>query len=445
MREVRMKRKVNVTRVVLLSALFMVAVQMMSCQVEDHSNLTVVKAGLFIDGTGSPPLRDVLIFIEGNRITQVTQQEEIPPGSTVVDASQQVVMPGLIDTHVHPGDRANAGPSPEYAASVRHHLKQALDFGVTTIFSLGLDPDSNFAIRDESWGDDFDGSRMLTAGTGFTAIGGHPTQLGSDLPNQIDDPALARERVRELAAQGVDGLKIWVAPRGGLPVIKAEVSRAIIDEGHKHNLRVFAHLNTAEDTQTLVEAQLDGVTHIPGDSYEEETIQLMRRQGTTVAPMLVQKKKGLVFSEDSELFEDPFVRQVLGQEVDELKEALAQTSPEALERMSQSYQQGKENVLRLKNAGVRLAVGTDSNTNFAPVGLITHKEIEALVEAGLSPMEALVAGTRGSAEWAGISDRVGTLEPGKLADMIILEEDPLVNIRNTRKIAKVILGGRVVE
>ncbi len=435
-----MKRTIHFTLFVLLTAILT-----MSCQVEDHSNVTVVKAGLLIDGTGNPPLRDVLIFIEGNRITQVTQQEEIPPGATVIDASQQVVMPGLIDTHVHPGDRANAGPSPEYAASVRRHLKQALDFGVTTIFSLGLDPDSNFAIRDESWGDDFDGSRMLTAGTGFTAVGGHPTQLGSDLPNQIDDPAQARQRVQELAAQGVDGLKIWVAPLSGLPTIKAEVSRAIIDEGHKHNLRVFAHLNTAEDTQTLVEAQLDGVTHIPGDSYEEETIQLMLKQGTTVAPMLVQKKKGLVFSEDSELFEDPFVRRVLGQEVDKLKEALAQTTPEALERWSQSYQQGKENVLRLKNAGVRLAVGTDSNTSFAPVGLITHKEIETLVEAGLSPMEALVAGTRGSAEWAGVSDRLGTLEAGKLADMLILEENPLDNIRNTRKIAKIILGGRVVE
>lgn len=435
-----MKRTIHCTLFVLLTAILT-----MSCQVEDPSNVTVVKAGLLIDGTGNPPLRDVLIFIEGNRITQVVQQEEIPPGATVIDASQQVVMPGLIDTHVHPGDRANAGPSPEYRASVIQHLKQALDFGVTTIFSLGLDPDSNFALRDESWGDDFDGSRMLTAGTGFTAVGGHPTQLGTDLPNQIDDPALARQRVQELAAQGVDGLKIWVAPIAGLPVIKAEVSRAIIEEGHKHNLRVFAHLNTAEDTQTLVEAQLDGVTHIAGDSYEEETIELMRRQGTIVAPMLVQKKKGLVFSEDRELFEDPFVRQILGQEVDELKEALAQTSPEALERMAQSYQQAKENFVRLKNAGVRLAVGTDSNTSFAPVGLITHKEVETLVEAGLSPMEALVAGTRGSAEWAGVSDRLGTIEAGKLADMLILEENPLVDIRNTRKIVKVILGGRVVE
>ncbi len=435
-----MKRTIHFTLVVLLTAILT-----MSCQVEDHSNVTVVKAGLLIDGTGNPPLRDVLVFIEGNRITQVVQQEEIPPGATVIDASQQVVIPGLIDTHVHPGDRSNAGPSPEYRASVIQHLKQALAFGVTTIFSLGLDPDSNFAIRDESWGDDFNGSRMLTAGTGFTAVGGHPTQLGSDLPNQIDDPAQARQRVQELAAQGVDGLKIWVAPLSGLPTIKAEVSRAIIDEGHKHNLRVFAHLNTVEDTQTLVEARLDGVTHIPGDSYQEETIQLMQRQGTIVAPMLVQKKKGLVFSEDSELFEDPFIRRILGQEVDELKEALARISPEALERMSQGYQQGKENVLRLKNAGVRLAVGTDSNTSFAPVGLITHKEIETLVEAGLSPMEALVAGTRGSAEWAGVSDRLGTLEAGKLADMLILEENPLVDIRNTRKIVKVILGGRVVE
>ncbi len=113
--------------------------------------------------------------------------------------------------------------------------------------------------------------------------------------------------------------------------------------------------------------------------------------------------------------------------------------------MTQSYQQAKENVLQLKEAGVKLAVGTDSGTGFAPMGLVTHKEVEAFVDAGLSPMEALVAGTRGSAEWAGVSDRLGTLEAGKLADMLILEENPLVNIRNTRKIVKIILGGRVLE
>ena len=440
-----MKGKVNVTRVVLLSTLFIVAVQMMSCQREATQSVTVVKAGLLIDGTGNPPLRDVLIFIEGNRITQVAQQEEIPPGATVVDASQQVVMPGLIDTHVHPGERAIAGPSPEYEASVRHHLKQNLAFGVTTIFSLGLDPDIIFALREESWEDGFDGSRILTAGTGFTAVGGHPTQLGTDLPNQIDDPAQARQRVQELATQGVDGLKIWLAQISDLPPIKTEVSRAIIEEGHQHNLRTFAHINTAADTKSLVEAKLDAITHIARDPYDQETLELMQKQGTIVAPTLVQREKALIFTKESELFEDPVIRAILGQEVDKLKEAIANTGAEILDRMTQSYQQAKENFLQLKEAGVKLAVGTDSGTNFAPMGLSTHKEIEAFVDAGLSPMEALVAGTRGSAEWAGVSDRLGTLEAGKLADMLILEESPLVNIRNTRKIVKIILGGRVLE
>ncbi len=435
-----MKRVIHFTLVVIVSAILT-----MSCQVEDNSSVTVVKAGLLIDGTGNPPLRDVLILIEGNRITQVTQQEEIPPGATVVDASQQVVMPGLIDTHVHPGERAIAGPSPEYEASVRRHLKQNLAFGVTTIFSLGLDPDIIFALREESWEDGFDGSRILTAGTGFTAVGGHPTQLGTDLPNQIDDPDQARQRVQELATQGVDGLKIWLAQISGLPPIKTEVSRAIIEEGHQHNLRTFAHINTAADTKSLVEAKLDGITHIARDPYDQETLELMQKQGTIVAPTLVQREKALIFTKENELFEDPVIRAILGQEVDELKEALANAGPEVLDRMTQSYQQAKENVLQLKEAGVKLAVGTDSGTGFAPMGLVTHKEVEAFVDAGLSPMEALVAGTRGSAECAGVSDRLGTLEAGKLADMLILEENPLVNIRNTRKIVKIILGGRVLE
>ncbi|MCZ6769750.1 MAG: amidohydrolase family protein [Acidobacteria bacterium] len=435
-----MKRTVHFSLVVLLSAIFMV-----SCQMEDNRSVTALKVGLLIDGTGNPPRRDVVVLIEGDSIIEVVQEEEIPAGAVVVDASQQVVIPGLIDTHVHLGERAIAGPSQEYAESVYQHLKQNLAFGVTTIVSLGMDTDSIFALRDKSWEDAFGGARILTTGTGFTSVGGHPTQLGTDLPNQIDDPAQARERVQELAAQGVDGLKIWFARSSNLPPIKTEVARAIIEEGHLHNLRVFAHLNTAADTRILVEAKLDGITHIARDPYDEETLELMQRQGTIVAPTLVQREKDLIFTKEKELFEDPVVRAILGQEVDELKETLANSGPEVLDRRAQSYQQAKENVMQLKNAGVKLAVGTDSGTNLAPMGLVTHKEIEALVDAGLSPMEALVAGTRGSAEWAGVSDRVGTIEAGKLADLLILEESPLENIRNTRKIVKIMLGGRILE
>ncbi len=440
-----MKRTIHFTLVVLLSAIFMVSCQTEEDRTEDDRSVTALKAGLLIDGTGNPPMTDVVVLIEGDRIIGVVQEEDIPEGAVVVDASQQVVIPGLIDTHVHLGERAIAGPSQEYADSVYQHLKQNLAFGVTTIVSLGLDTDSIFALRDKSWEDAFGGARILTAGTGFTSVGGHPTQLGTDLPNQIDDPTQARERVQELAAQGVDGLKIWFARSSNLPPIKTEVAQAIIEEGHLHNLRVFAHLNTAADTRILVEAKLDGITHIASDPYDEETLEMMQRQGTIVAPTLVQRGKNLIFTEEEDLLEDPVVRAILGQEVDELKETLANSGPEVLERRARSYQQAKENVMQLKNAGVKLAVGTDSGTNLAPMGLVTHKEIEAFVDAGLSPMEALVAGTRGSAEWAGVSDRVGTIEAGKLADLLILEESPLVNIRNTRKIVKIMLGGRILE
>ena len=125
--------------------------------------------------------------------------------------------------------------------------------------------------------------------------------------------------------------------------------------------------------------------------------------------------------------------------------ATAEAKPETLASMKASYEQAKENVRQLQEAGITLAVGTDAGTGFAPMGLVTHEEIAAFVDAGLSPMEALVAATRGSAQWAGVSDRVGTLEAGKLADMVILEQSPLLDIRNTRKIVQVILGGRAVD
>ena len=122
-----MKRAIHFTLVVLLSAIFMV-----SCQMEDDRSVTALKVGLLIDGTGNPPMSDVVVLIEGDRIIEIVQEDEVPAGAVVVDASQQVVIPGLIDTHVHLGERAIAGPSQEYADSVYQHLKQNLAFGVTT-------------------------------------------------------------------------------------------------------------------------------------------------------------------------------------------------------------------------------------------------------------------------------------------------------------------------
>jgi len=417
-------------------------------QAQEIPAITVVKAGLLIDGTGNPPRTDVLIWIEGDTITRVGPPETIPSDAVVVDASERVVIPGIIDTHVHLGEQAIIRKSPDYDQQVRLHRRQNLALGVTTVFSLGLDRDTIFPLRDGSWEDDFSGTRILTAGHGFAAVGGHPTQIGLEELNQIDDPAQARERVQQLAGRGVDGVKIWFAripSRPDLPLFKAEAARAIIDEAHRHGLRVMAHLNAAEDTRTLVRARLDGITHIARDPYDQETLELMARQGTIVAPTLVQRKKALIFKEDQGLLEDPLVRAALGQEADNLKQATADAKPETLAAMKASYEQAKENVRQLHAAGITLAVGTDAGTNFAPMGVVTHEEIAAFVDAGLSPMEALVAATRGSAEWAGISDRVGTLEAGKLADMVILEQSPLLDIRNTRKIVQVILGGRAVD
>ncbi|MEE8349265.1 MAG: amidohydrolase family protein, partial [Acidobacteriota bacterium] len=283
----------------------------MPLQGQHGPGLTVVKAGLLIDGTGSPPRADVLIWFQGNTITRIGPLETIPPEAVVVDASEQVVIPGLIDTHVHLGEQAILRQPSLYQEQVRLHLRQNLALGVTTVFSLGLDRNYIFPLRDSSWDDDFSGARILTAGTGFAAVGGHPTQFGLAGLNEIDDPAQAREQVRKLADQRVDGIKIWFARipgRSDLPVFKAEVARAIIDEAHRHAIQVMAHINLAEDTKTLVRAQLDGITHIARDPYDEETISLMANQGTIVAPTLVQRRKALIFKEDEGLLKDPLVR-----------------------------------------------------------------------------------------------------------------------------------------
>lgn len=408
----------------------------------------IVKAGLLIDGTGQPAARNVTILIQDGRISGVGPDIQLPEGAQVVDASRQVVVPGFIDTHVHLGERALVDKTPDYEDQVRQNLKQNLAFGITTVFSLGMDRDFIYPLREQSWNPGFPGSHILTAGRGFTAPGGHPTQLKLDLPQQTNDPAEARELVRQLAARKVDGVKIWFAnipATPDLPQIRPDVTAAIIDEAHKNGLRAMAHINTAADTRLLVNMGLDGITHIARDALDAETVALMSSQRVIVAPTLVQRKKALIFKEENGLLDQARVQAIMPAEAADLKKGVAQAKPQDLDGMRQSYEQAKDNVRRLRQAGVVLAVGTDANTAFAPPGLITQEEIVAFVDAGLTPMEALVAATRGSAQWAGALNRIGTIEPGKVADLLILDGNPLEDIRNIRRIAAIVLSGRVVD
>ena len=138
---------------------------------QDTGSVLAIKTGLLIDGTGRPPLQNAVILVQDGKFTRIGAGIEIPQGAQIIDASGQVVMPGLIDTHVHLAEQAIVDNSPDYESRVLQDLRQNLAFGVTTIFSLGLDRDFVYQLQGRSWGTSLDGSHILTAGQGFTAPG----------------------------------------------------------------------------------------------------------------------------------------------------------------------------------------------------------------------------------------------------------------------------------
>jgi imidazolonepropionase-like amidohydrolase len=413
----------------------------------------VLTGARLIDGTSRPAIENSVLIIEGDHVVVAGKAGtvSIPKDANVKDVSGKTIMPALVNLHGHLGLSTNGADSVagHYTEeNVHNQLNKYLSYGVATVASLGQDEDEIYKIRDAQHAGTLGGARLYTAGRGFLEFTGKANP--SDHRYRPQTPEEARADVRELAAHHPDFMKMWVDDGLGHGVkIKPAIYQAIIDEAHKQHIRVFAHEYYLDDAKALLAAGIDGFAHsIRDQPVDKDVMQTMKARGVFLIPTLVRDEVLFAYADNLKWLDDPFFQAGF-----EPAAMAAVRSPENVEKGRKDpdiakyragLEMGKKNLKALSDAGVKIAFGTDSGIPTRFPGYFEHRELQLMVEAGLTPMQAIVAATGTNAEILGGAKTFGTLQSGRRADFLVLDANPLDDIHNTEKLAAVWQSGKIV-
>ena len=408
-----------------------------------------------IPGDGAPAIERAAMLVRDGRITRVGRAGEVgvPLGGARVDLAGKTVLPTFTNAHTHVGFQHGATYARENYGreNILEDLNRALYFGVTAVASQGIDPgDAAPRIRAEQAAQTLGGARLFIGGRGIgfpNAGPGADTYRG--IAYSVTTAEQGRQAVREQAALKVDFIKIWVDDRNGrAPRMTPDVSHAIIDEAHTHGLKVNAHVFYLSDVQDLVAAGIDGFAHLARDKeLDDATVQEIVRRGIVVMPTLATAERATHTSIPPSMaaWLDGPVRDALPQAtLDRVKAGFTDRDAATAAANRERYTILQRSVAKLARAGAKVVLGSDTGTQDNPFGLTDHRELEMLVEAGMTPMQGLVAATSTSAAYLGLKDE-GAIAANKLANFVVLDANPLDAITNTRRIAKVYVDGREVD
>ena len=389
-----------------------------------------------IDGTDAAPLEDGVIVITEGRIRSVGPRSEVtlPTDAEVVDVSGKYIMPGLINAHGHVGATIGLNGNGGYDRSnLLRQLGLYARYGVTAVNSLGGDQAEGFQLRNEQFNKDLDRARIYVAGS--VVVG--------------DSEQAIRDEVNRNADMGADFIKVRIDDNlGATQKMPRPFFEALVDQAHTRRLPVAVHLYYLDDAKFMLDANADIIAHSIRDlAVDQEFINMVTASDTCYIPTLTREVSTFVYESVPEFFEDPyFLKEVEPAIIEEL------STPERMSRMagSRSAQTYKaqlptamENVGALHNAGVRVAMGTDTGPPARFQGYFEHMEMHMMVDAGMSPLDAIRASTGVAADCIGMGD-IGTLEPGKWGDFSVLTENPTADIRNTHSIESVYIAGNLV-
>ena len=391
-----------------------------------------------IDGTGGPVIEDSVIVVRDGRIEAAGSRDgvEVPPDAEQVDVGGRTILPGLINAHGHINNVRGLESDPSFYTEehVENQLGLYARYGITTVFSLGGDGPEGMLVRDRQDTPELDRARLYVAGAIVTG----------------PSPEEAREQVSAVAASGADVVKIRVDDNlGSSTKMTTETYQAVIAASHEQSLDLTAHMYYLEDAKGLLRAGADLLAHSVRDSeVDDELVSLLRDSGACYCPTLMREVSTYVYETRPDWFDDPFF----------LKEAdpaviLALEEPDYQERLqnsrsAQTYKTqlavAKQNLKILSDAGIPIAMGTDTGPAARFQGYFEHGELALMVEAGLTPMQAIVASTSDAARCMNVEADLGSLEAGKWADFLVLGENPLEDIANTHSLESVYIAGNAV-
>ena len=405
----------------------------------------LIKNGTLIDGSGCDPVPKTLVVVEGNRITHVGPADSPirpeSPDDTVIDATGKFILPGLIDVHCHISLHQGALPGVKYTSSAEfctlwaaHAIGRVLRAGVTSIAVPGGKWFTDVTVREAVEGGLLEGPRMVVAGRALSNYGGifdpdpYPASEGTPadtagvLCNTRDE--FIRE-TRKQCKRGVDLIKIADSSWGDVQTVADDEISAVVDEAHRHNVKVAIHSRGSTSTRAAAKAGVDLIYH--GDLASEHDLDVIAKAGMPIAPVLTSPWIGVEHGAAARGFGDR-VRDRLKMQLDT------------------SFQM----IRNARARGIPVLSGSDTgNASAFAHGRWHGKEAELFVrEVGMSPMEAILANTSGNAAMVNLAGEVGVIAPGKLADIVIWDSDPIADItvlQHPEEISAIIKDGRVID
>ncbi|HUA83533.1 MAG TPA: amidohydrolase family protein [Bryobacteraceae bacterium] len=432
---------------VLKSALALVLALPLFAETKVFTNFTL------IDGTGRPAQAAMSMIVVDGRIRAIGPAARIkaPAGAETIDCSGKFVMPGIINSHGHVGSTHDMEQGPQFYTkeNVEKQLAVYASYGVTTVMSLGTDLQPALDVRAEERATGRPHfARLYDAGMGFTLKGGTPPTQG--LRYAVATPADVPPIIDKLAAEKVDMVKIWVDDGFGRgKKVPPEISSVIIADAKKHGLRTAVHIVDYQDAKNVIDEGAYVLAHSVRDRpVDQALIDDIKSHHAWQIATLTRELSTYVFADRPAFLEDPFLTRSLSPVVLETVKSEKYISHM---RNSADYERGHEllkmaerNLKTESDAGVQIAMGTDTGPPARFQGFFEHLEMQLMVESGLTPMQVIVDSTRNGAEFLGAKD-LGTLERGKWADLLVLNKNPLEDIKNTRTIEAVYIAGNKVN
>lgn len=425
-------------RTTITSSLALLAVlTMFSTLVTANEGSLAFVGARIIDGTAAEPLEDGVIVITDGRIRTVGPRTAvtIPDGAQQIDVRGKTIMPGLINAHGHVGDTLGLSGGEYTTENLLRQLTLYARYGITTVNSLGGDEEQGFDLRNSQYDQNLDRARILVAGS--VVVG--------------DSEQAIRDEVNRNADRGANFIKVRVDDNlGSTQKMPRNLFDALLDQAHIRRLPVAVHLFYLEDAKYILNAGADLVAHSVRDlPVDREFINLINEKDVCYIPTLTREVSTFVYESEPPFFSDPyFLKEADPQVLEQLR------TPERQSRMrnsnsAQGYKIALDvamaNIGALNEGGVKIAMGTDTGPPARFQGYFEHMEMQMMVDAGMSPIEAIRASTGVAADCIGAGD-IGTLEPGKWGDLLVLGANPAESIENSKSIESVwIAGNRVPD